>query len=325
MLAFIFRRLLQSIVVLAVVSVLVFAGVYVIGNPIDILASPEMTQIERNQIITSFGLDKPLWAQYLYFIGNAFLGDFGISFVHSVPATQLILEHMPATIELSIAAITIAIMFGIPLGLWAGLRADGVVGKSIMIFSILGFSLPTFWFALMLIMVFSVELGWLPTSGRGETSLLLGFPVSFLSWDGIKHMLLPAISLALFNIALVIRLTRAGAQEALLQDYVKFARAKGLSECRIIGIHVLKNILVPIVTVIGLQLGAVIAFAAVTEFIFEWPGMGKLIIDSIMMLDRPVVVAYLMLVVMMFVFLNLLVDIAYSLLDPRMRLSEMKG
>ncbi|MGH8807274.1 MAG: ABC transporter permease [Noviherbaspirillum sp.] len=304
---------------------LVFAGVFAIGNPIDILANPDMTQIEREQLIASFGLDKPLWTQYLVFVRNALHGDLGNSFVYSTSAIHLIIEHMPATLELAFAAMTIAIVVGIPLGLWAGLRANGVAGKSIMFFSILGFSLPTFWFALMLIMVFSVQLGWLPSSGRGETSLLFGIPVSFLSWDGLKHMILPATSLALFNIALIIRLTRAGAQEALLQDYVKFARAKGLSEYRIIGVHVLKNILVPIVTVVGLQLGAVIAFAAVTEFIFDWPGMGKLIIDSIMLLDRPVVVAYLMLVVLMFVCLNLLVDIAYSLLDPRMRLAEMKG
>lgn len=322
MLAFIVRRLLQSILVLVIVSMLVFAGVFAIGSPIDVFASPDMTQAERDALIVAFGLDKPLWIQYLVFLQNALRGDLGNSFVHSTSAIELILAHMPATLELAVAAMSIAVIVGLPLGLLAGLRADGLAGKTIMFVSILGFSLPTFWFALMLIMIFSVQLGWLPTSGRGETSLLLGVPVSFLSWSGIKHMFLPATSLALFNISLVIRLTRAGTQEALLQDYVKFARAKGLSEFRIIGVHVLKNILVPIVTVLGLQFGSVIAFAAVTEFIFSWPGMGKLIIESIMLLDRPVVVAYLMLVVLMFVCLNLLVDIAYSLLDPRMRLSK---
>lgn len=325
MLVFIIRRFFQSIVVLAVISLLVFIGVYSIGNPIDILASPEMTELERQEVVVSFGLDKPVWMQYLIFVGNAVHGNLGNSFVHSSSAVELILDHMPATLELAFAALLLALVVGLPLGLWAGLRSNGIVGKSIMFFSILGFSLPVFWVGLMLIMVFSVQLGWFPSGGRGSTSLLFGIPVSFLSLDGLKHLILPAVSLALFKIALVIRLTRAGTQEALLQDYVKFARAKGLSERRIIGVHVLKNILVPIVTVIGLQLGATIAFAAVVEVIFAWPGMGKLIIDSIMLLDRPVVVAYLMMVVVLFVLLNLLVDIGYSLLDPRVRLSEKKG
>jgi peptide/nickel transport system permease protein len=174
-------------------------------------------------------------------------------------------------------------------------------------------------------MVFAVQLGWLPASGRGTTTLLLGVPVSFLTIDGLKHLLLPAFNLALFNIALVIRLTRAGAQEALLQDYVKFARAKGLRNSRIIGVHVLKNILIPIVTVIALQFGSIIAFAIVTESVFAWPGMGKLIIDSMRVLDRPVIVAYLLLIVALFVLINLVVDVVYSLLDPRVRLSEAKG
>jgi peptide/nickel transport system permease protein len=188
--------------------------------------------------------------------------------------------------------------------------------------SILGFSLPTFWVGLMLIMVFAVWLGWLPSNGRGNTVALLGVPVSFLSVDGLRHLLLPALTLALLNIALIIRLARAGTQEALLTDYVKFARAKGLTDARVVGVHILKNILIPIVTVIALQFGSVIAFAVVTETIFAWPGMGKLLIDSINVLDRPVIVAYLLIVVAMFILINLLVDIAYSLLDPRVRLSD---
>ncbi|WP_292935204.1 ABC transporter permease [Noviherbaspirillum sp.] len=325
MLVFIIRRLLQSIVVLAVVSLLVFVGVYAIGNPVEILIHPDATQVEREAMIAAMGLDKPVWMQYLVFVANALRGDLGNSFVYASPAISLILERMPATLELAVAAILISVVIGIPLGLWAGLRPNRLVGRGIMLFSILGFSLPTFWVGLMFIMVFSVQLGWLPSSGRGPTTLLLGLPVSFLSWDGIRHLIMPATNLALFNIAMVIRLTRAGTQEALLQDYVKFARAKGLSEIRIIGVHVLKNIMVPIVTVLGLQFGAIIAFAIVTESIFAWPGMGKLIIDSIMMLDRPVIVAYLMLIVVFFVLINLAVDIAYSLLDPRVRLTEAKG
>jgi peptide/nickel transport system permease protein len=229
---------------------------------------------------------------------------------------------MPATLELAFAAMLIAIVIGIPLGLWAGLRPNGVAGRTIMAGSILGFSLPTFWVGLMLIMVFSVILGWLPSNGRGPTVDVLGIPVSFLSFEGWRHLLLPATNLALFNVALLIRLTRAGAHEALLQDYVKFARAKGLTNVRVIGVHVLRNILIPIVTVIGLQFGALIAFAIVTESVFAWPGMGKLLIDSINLLDRPVIVAYLLVIVTFFIVINLLVDILYSLLDPRVRLSE---
>jgi peptide/nickel transport system permease protein len=325
MLDFILRRLGQSILVLAVMSLLVFVGVYAIGNPIDMLISPDADQLERARTIAAFGLDKPLWQQYFIFIQQALSGDLGRSFSFGTPALSLILERLPATLELAISAILIAIVLGIPLGLLAGLRPHGWTGKGIMAVSILGFSLPTFWVGLMLIMVFAVQLGWLPSGGRGETTLLFGVPVSFLSLDGLQHLLLPAFNLALFNIALVIRLTRAGAQEALLQDYVKFARAKGLRNSRIIGVHVLKNILIPIVTVIALQFGSIIAFAIVTEAVFAWPGMGKLIIDSIRVLDRPVIVSYLMLIVALFIFINLIVDVVYSMLDPRVRLSEAKG
>jgi peptide/nickel transport system permease protein len=244
--------------------------------------------------------------------------------VHSTSALGLILERMPATLELALAAMLIAILLGIPLGLWAGLRPHGFAGRTIMAGSILGFSLPTFWVGLMLIMVFAVMLGWLPASGRGPTTLLFGVPVSFLSWEGWRHLIMPAINLALFKLALLIRLTRVGTREALLQDYVKFARAKGLSNARIIGVHVLRNILIPIVTIIGLEFGAVIAFAIVTETIFAWPGMGKLLIDSINLLDRPIIVAYLLVTVLMFILINLIVDILYSALDPRVRLAEVK-
>lgn len=325
MLDFILRRLAQSILVLAVMSLLVFIGVYAIGNPIDMLISPDADQLERARTIAAFGLDKPLWQQYFIFIQQALSGDLGRSFSFGTSALALILERLPATLELAISAIAMAIVLGIPLGLWAGLRPHGWIGKSIMAVSILGFSLPTFWVGLMLIMVFAVQLGWLPSGGRGATSLLFGVPVSLLTLDGLRHLLLPAFNLALFNIALVIRLTRAGAQEALLQDYVKFARAKGLRNSRIIGVHVLKNILIPIITVIALQFGSIIAFAIVTESVFAWPGMGKLIIDSIRVLDRPVIVAYLMLIVALFIVINLIVDVVYSLLDPRVRLSDAKG
>jgi peptide/nickel transport system permease protein len=326
MLVFIIRRSLQSVVVLFAMSLLVFVGVYAVGNPVDILINPQADQIERERAIAALGLDKPLPEQYGSFVAGALRGDLGRSFVHSTPALSLILERMPATLELAFAAMLIAIVLGIPLGLWAGLRPASVAGRTIMAGSILGFSLPTFWVGLMLIMVFSVMLGWLPSNGRGPTTQVFGLvPVSFLSIEGLRHLILPATNLALFKLALLIRLTRAGAREALLQDYVKFARAKGLSNRRVIGVHVLRNILIPIVTVIGLEFGSVIAFAIVTESVFAWPGMGKLLIDSINVLDRPVIVAYLLVIVFLFIVINLVVDVLYSALDPRVRLSEGRG
>jgi len=326
MLVYVIRRGLESIVVLFAMSLLVFVGVYAIGNPIDILINPQADQIDRERAIAALGLDRSLPEQYWTFLTGALHGDFGRSFVHATSATGLILERMPATLELALAAMLIAVIIGIPLGLWAGLKPNGVAGRTIMASSILGFSLPTFWVGLMLIMVFSVMLGWLPSNGRGPTIELFGLiPVSFLSLDGWRHLLMPATNLALFNVALLIRLTRAGTHEALLQDYVKFARAKGLTNGRIIGVHVLRNILIPIVTVVGLQFGALIGFAIVTESVFAWPGMGKLLIDSINVLDRPVIVAYLLIIVTIFIFINLIVDVLYSALDPRVRLTESKG
>jgi peptide/nickel transport system permease protein len=324
MLTFLTRRVLQSVLVLLVMSLLVFLGVYAIGNPVDILISPDANQAERLKVIAAFGLDQPLWRQYLLFLQNAAAGNLGRSFAFATPALGLILERFPATMELAASAMLLSVVVGIPLGLLAGLRPHGFIGKTIMTVSILGFSLPTFWVGLMLIVLFAVKLGWLPAGGRGETVSVLGVPLSFLTVDGLRHLLLPALNLALFNIALVIRLTRAGAQEALQQDYVRFARAKGLRNSRIIGVHVLKNILIPIVTVVALQFGSLVGFAIVTETVFAWPGMGKLIIDSIRVLDRPVIVAYLMLVVTLFIVINLVVDLLYSLLDPRVRLAEAK-
>ena len=321
MIAFLLRRLAQSLLVMLAMSVLVFVGVYLIGNPIDILISSQADQAERERAIIALGLDKSLWAQFGSFLMGAVTGDLGRSFAHGVPALELILSRMPATLELAFAAMLIAVGVGIPLGLIAGLKPDGVLGKTIMAGSILGFSLPTFWVGLMLIMLFAVFLGWLPSNGRGETVTVFGIPWSFLTLDGWSHLILPAVNLALFKLSLLIRLTRAGVREALSMDYVKFARAKGLSSGRIVGVHVLKNIMIPIVTVIGLEFGSVVAFAVVTESVFAWPGMGKLLIDSINVLDRPVIVAYLLVIVMLFVLINLVVDLAYSALDPRVRLA----
>ncbi len=325
MLAFILRRLMQSTGVLFVMSLLVFFGVYAIGNPVDILVNPNADQQDIARAIAELGLDQPLYLQYWHFLSGALSGDLGVSFSTGIPALELIFQRMPATLELAAASMVIAILFGIPLGLYAGLRPESKLARGIMAGSILGFSLPTFWVGLMLIMVFSVWLGWLPPTGRGDTVELFGVPVSFLTLDGWSHLLLPATNLALFNLALLIRLTRAGTREVMVQDYIRFARAKGLSDSRIIGVHVLKNIMIPIVTIVGLEFGSVIAFAVVTESIFAWPGMGKLLIDSINQLDRPVIVAYVLLIVLMFVLINLVVDVLYSLLDPRIRLADAGG
>ena len=312
---FVVRRIIQSLVVVLVMSLVVFVGVHLVGDPVHILISDDMTQIEIERFIEKLGLDRPVHEQYFHFLGNALRGDLGNSFVFGEPALKLILQRMPATLELALAAFLLAIVFGIPLGMYAGLKPESPASRAIMAGSILGFSLPTFWVGLMLIMVFAVMLGWLPSTGRGD----------FMTWDGLRHLALPALNLALFKMALVTRLARAGTREAALQDYVKFARAKGLAPSRVVLVHVLKNILVPVVTVLGLELGGLIAFSVVTETVFAWPGMGKLLIDSIQRLDRPVIVAYLVITVLMFVLINLIVDILYSMLDPRVRLKEARA
>jgi peptide/nickel transport system permease protein len=322
--AYLTRRLAQAIAVVFVMAVIVFFGVNVIGNPVDILINPEFTEAEYQAAIKALGLDLPLHEQFVVFLGNAMKGDLGISFVWGEPALQLIAQRLPATLELAGAAMFLSIFLGVPLGMYAGTKPHSWVSKSIVSGSILGFSLPTFWVGIMMIMVFAVMLGILPSTGRGDTVALLGVEWSFLTWNGLTHLAMPATNLALTNIALVIRLSRAGTREIMLQDYIKFARAKGLGQTRITLVHVLKNTLIPVVTVLGLELGSLIAFSVVTETVFAWPGMGKLIIESIQVLDRPVVVAYLMLTVLLFVTINLIVDILYSLLDPRVRISGAK-
>ena len=324
MLVFILRRLGQSAFVVAAMAVLVFMGVYAIGNPIDILLAPDADQTERDAAIARLGLDKPLYVQFGVFVWNMLHGDFGKSFVHGVDAMGLIVSRMPATMELAVLALIMTALIGIPLGVIAGLKHDTIVGRSIVSGSIVGFSLPNFWFGIMLILLFAVTLQWLPAGGRGPTGTLFGVELSVLNPSGWPNLLMPALTLAIYKTSLVIRLAYAGTREAMLQDYVRFARAKGLSPRRIIGVHVLKNILIPVVTVLGLELGAMIAFAVVTETVFAWPGMGKLLIDSIYRLDRPVIVAYLMVVVVMFVVINLTVDILYSILDPRVRLQDIE-
>jgi peptide/nickel transport system permease protein len=324
MTVFVLRRLLQTLLVLFVTSLLVFFGLYVIGDPVDILVNPVADEIERARAAAALGLDKPILEQYWVFLKGAVSGELGTSFVFGRPAMDVIIERMPATMELAFLAMVIAVALGVPLGMYAGLKPDAWLSKAIMAGSIVGFSLPTFWVGLLLILVFAVQLGWLPSTGRGPTQEVFGLQISILHWEGLKYALLPAINLALFKLSLIIRLTRAQVREQSLLDYIKFARAKGLSHRRVIGVHLFRNILIPLVTVIGLELGSVIAFAVVTETIFAWPGMGKLVIDSIFQLDRPVVVAYLMMIVFMFILINLAVDLLYSALDPRVRLADQK-
>jgi peptide/nickel transport system permease protein len=321
MLAFIIRRVAQALFVVFAMVVIVFFGTNIVGDPVWMLVPGDATQEQIEEVRRTFGFDQPVYIQFFNFLADVARGEFGRSYVHGSSALALIVARMPATLELALAALLIAIVIGLPLGLFAGLKPDHQASRAIMAGSILGFSLPTFWVGLLLIMLFSVMLGWLPATGRGPTIAILGIETSLFTLEGWRHLALPALNLALLKISLVIRLARSGTREASLQDYVKFARAKGLSQQRIVGVHILKNIMIPIVTVLGLEFGSLVAFSIVTETIFAWPGMGKLLLESIQRLDRPLIVAYVMVVVMLFVTINLVVDILYSALDPRVRLS----
>jgi peptide/nickel transport system permease protein len=321
MTAFVLQRLIQSVLVLLAVSIVVFLAVYGIGDPIELLVSPSASAAEREALIRRLGLDLPVWQQYLTFMANALKGDLGRSFVHGVPALQLILQRLPATFELVLLAMTLALAAGIPLGLMAGLNPDSRSARIVMAGTVLGFSLPSFWKGMMLILLFAVWLGWLPTAGRGDTVTILGIQTSLLTLDGLQHIALPALNLAIPNLALIIRLVAAGTTETMTQDYVKYARAKGVRPRRIVNRHILRNILIPVVTVVGVEFGSLVAFSTITETVFAWPGMGKLLIDSVYQLDRPVVVAYVLLATLLFVTVNFLVDVLYAALDPRVKLA----
>lgn len=320
MLGYLIKRLLQSIVVVLCVTFIVFVIMYQTGDPVELLLPPEATETQVEQLRHHLGLDQPFHVQYMTFLKNAIRGDLGTSFIFNQPALSVVVERIPATLELALSAMFLAVLVGIPAGIIAGVRPKASLSKIIMSGSLLGISLPVFWLGIMLVMIFSVVLGWLPSSGRGETVVLFGLRIGFLTRSGFAHLILPSLTIAIFQLALIIRLVRAGMMEVMLQDFVKFLKAKGLSERRVVFIHALKNILIPVVTIIGLQMGNIIAFAIVTETIFAWPGMGKLVIDSIHNLDRPVVLAYLLIVSLIFVFLNFAVDIVYTFLDPRIRL-----
>ncbi len=312
-------RLLQSAAVVLVMSVLAFVGINLVGDPVHMLVAPTATQSEIAEATRALGLDKPVYEQYGRFLVNALHGDLGKSFVYNQSALKLIVERVPATLELATAALLVSVLVGVPLGLAVGLHPNGWLHRIVMHASVICVSLPTFKVGLILILVFAVTLGWVPPGGRGPTVDVLGLQLSFLSWEGLKYLMLPAATLALFKIAFVLRLTEAGTRVVAHQEYVKFARAKGVGQARLLLRHIAPNVMIPVVTAVGMEYAHLIAFSLVTETVFAWPGMGKLIVDSILKLDRPVVVAYLLVTVLIFVTINFIVDALYVLLDPRLR------
>ena len=320
MASLVLQRLGQGLLVVLALSLIAFLGLYAVGDPISILLDPQSTPDDIARFRAAMGLDQPLWRQYALFLVHLLQGSWGTSFVYHQNAMDVILQRLPATLELAVTGMVLAVLVGVPLGLLAGATAPSRLDRWLMTGSIFGFSLPTFWVGLVLIVVFAVDLGWLPASGRGATADVLGVQLSVFTLDGLRHILLPALNLSLFPMALILRLARSGVREAMGQDFVRYARAKGLAPHRILFVHVLKRVSIPLVTVSGLQLGNLIAFSVVTESVFAWPGTGKLIIDSINQLDRPVVVGYLMIIALLFVAINLMVDLCYAGLDPRARL-----
>jgi peptide/nickel transport system permease protein len=322
---YIIRRALQSIAVMLVMATLVFIGVYMIGDPAQLLVSADADQADIDRMRRILGLDQPLWRQFLTFLVNLSQGDLGWSFAYGEPALGLVFQRMPATLELVAVAMVMALSVGIPLGLYAGLHPERPMARLLMGTSIVGISIPSFWQALVLIFLLAVSLQVLPAGGRAEAVTVFGITSSLWTLDGWSHVFLPALNLALSQCTLIIRLVRTNVCEIALLDYIRFAWAKGLPRRRIVYVHILRNTLVVLVTVIGLQLGSLIAYSVITETIFAWPGMGKLIIDSITRLDRPVTVAYLMVVVFIFITINLLVDILYTVIDPRIRLRGSGG
>ena len=305
------------VLVLFAVSVIVFLMMSFTGDPVFMVIPIDSTEAEIEQARRLLGLDQSLLHQYWIFVSNLLQGDFGRSYVFRQPALDLILERLPATMEMVLVAMAIAVLIAIPLGVYAGANPNRASSRGIMAASLFGISLPGFWVGMMLIFFFSVRYQFLPSSGRGETVEILGLRLSVLTADGWSHIILPSITLALATLAIILRITRAGMMEVMRQDYIKFARAKGASRRHILFAHGLKNALIPVITIFGLQLGDLIAFATITETIFAWPGTGKLLIDSIYRGDRPVIVVYLMLTAFIFVVINFIVDIAYTLIDPR--------
>jgi peptide/nickel transport system permease protein len=325
MLAFVLRRLVQAVIVMLAVAFIAFMLFQYVGDPVTNLLGQDATPQQRAQLRADLGLDQPFPVQFARFIGNAVRGEFGLSLRQGRKVSSLIVERLPATLELSITAAFIALAFGVPMGVYAALRRGRFTSQVLMTLSLLGVSLPTFLIGILLILCFAVTFKWLPSFGRGDVVTLGGWTTGFLTVEGWKHLVLPSITLAVFQLTLIMRLVRAEMLEVLRADYIKFARARGLPNRSVYFGHALKNTLVPVLTITGLQLGSLIAFAIITEQVFQWPGMGLLFIQAIQFADIPVMAAYLCLISLIFVMINLVVDLLYFAVDPRLRIERAAG
>ncbi|QIE57278.1 ABC transporter permease [Pikeienuella piscinae] len=325
MLRFIAKRLAQSVLVMLFVGAIAFALFQFVGDPINQMVGQDTSQAERDELRERLGLNDPLPIQFMRFASNAAVGDFGFSYQHKRAVSELMLERMPATLELAGLAMVIALVIGIPMGVYTGLHRHGWLSKSFMTLSLIGVSLPTFLIGILFIYFFAVILGWFPSFGRGDIVDVGGWTTGFLTVSGWKAIILPATTLALFQMTLVMRLVRAEMLEVMATDYIKFARARGIVSRAIQFSHALKNTLVPVITIIGLQLGTLIAFAIITETVFQWPGMGRLFLQAIQTVDIPIMSAYLVMIAFFFVVINLIVDILYYVVDPRLRADSSKG
>lgn len=322
MIAFVFSRVLQAIPVLLIVGLISFAMFSYVGDPVTAMLGNDYTDAQRAALVHQLGLDQPFYVQYVKYIWAALHGDFGLSYRLSQPVSSLFAERLPATLELAFAASVLAVVIGIPMGVYAGIYRNSLISRLFMVLSLVGVSLPTFLIGVLLILCFSVWLGWLPAFGRGTVVRIAWWTTGFLTISGIKALILPAITLGLFQMTLIMRLVRAEMLEVLRTDYIKFARARGLRDRAINFGHALKSTLIPVITIIGLQLGMVIAFSLVTETVFQWPGVGLLFIQSVAVADIPVMSAYLLMVGVVFVVINLVVDLLYYAVDPRLRVSR---
>ncbi len=312
---YILNRLFHSVLVMFTISFIVFFIMFKAGDPVELMLPPDATQQDVVDMKIALGLDKSFIVQYQKFLVNISQGNLGNSFIYGQPALDIVFERMPATMELAVIAMILSIIIGIPLGIISSIRPNSIMSRIIMFFSLAGISVPVFWTGMILVLIFSVILGVLPSSGRGEVYLF----TSAFTWDGIRHLIMPVVTLSIFQLALILRLTRTGMMEVLMQDYIKLAAAKGVPRRVIVYYHALKNTLIPLITIIGIQFGQLVAFTIITETIFAWPGTGKLIIDSIQNLDRPIVVAYLLVISFIFVAINFVVDVLYTFVDPRVR------
>ena len=319
MIAFVISRLLQAIPVVLVVGLIAFAMFAYVGDPVTIMLGQNYTAADKVNLIHHLGLDQPFFVQYGRFMWRAMHGDFGLSFRLDRPVITLLAERMPATLELVATAAVLALAIGIPMGVYTGLHRNGALSRAFMVFSLIGVSLPTFLIGILLILLFSVQLGWLPSFGRGTVVNFPHWSTGFLTVSGLKALILPAITLGLFQMTLIMRLVRSEMLEVLRSDFVKFARARGLRRRAINFGHALKNTLVPVITIVGLQIGGLIGFSIVTETVFQWPGMGYLFVQSVQVADIPVMAAYLMLISLVFIVINLIVDLLYFAVDPRLR------